>query len=586
MRPDDIVENTRQRAASRRRHSRRDWQVLADRAGLGHYTASSSGRLLSASPGLAHLLGWPDAAALRAERPQGLPDLYADPGVWAGRRQRLEGAQPAQPQQWRAQWRRRDGSLAWVNECVTVLRGPDGKLRRLQALVQDLSHLLAAEDEILRQAFHDGPTGLPNRLLLDERLTQALRRCEREPSRQVGVLFLSLDHLGGVNESLGHRAGDLLLAAAVERLQAALRPGDTLARIGGGSFAVLLDDCGSLEGALAAAGRLRGRLEQTLSLGGDDMEPSACLGLALGGAGTLASVLLREAEAALQRARSQGRGQLVASDGRLHAEASERLAIEHGLRRAVERDEIWVAYQPVVSLENGALRGFEALARWRHPRLGAVRPDRFIPVAEASGQIEALGARVLEVACARAQAWSQEDGLPAPFFISINLSPRQLLEPGLPALVAEAMARHRLGPGALKLEITESLLVQEPKRSRETMEALADLGAALWLDDFGTGFSSLGTLAQFPIQGIKLDRSFVRDLEASPKARAVMDGTLALAQRLRLSVVAEGIENAAQAKILREAGCLLGQGFHYAQPLTEPQARLFLFQGRLGAAPI
>jgi diguanylate cyclase (GGDEF)-like protein/PAS domain S-box-containing protein len=558
---------------------------LAEASGIATYSATARGRLLSCSPALLSLLGYPDFKSLQASHPAGLPQLYVEPQRYLQLLQRLH--QEPGVQTWRNQWRRADGSLAWVRESLSALRGRDGRILGLHALVLDLSGQLAAEDELLRSAFHDSQTGLPNRALLLERLGQALKACLREPGRRVGLCFVSLDQLGSVNESVGHRAGDRLLTAAAERLGAGLRPGDTLARIGGNSFALLLDDCGGEEGARSALQRLRQRLSEPLSIGGQELEPTACLGLACGGAESAGPEdLLREAESALQQAREQGRDHLVVYDGRRHAAAAERLAIEHGLRRAVERDEIWVAYQPVVSLGDGQLRGFEALARWQHPRLGSVRPDRFIPVAEASGQIEALGARVLELACARAEAWAAEREAGEPFFVSVNLSPRQLLAPNLVSLVGEAMARHRLGPGALKLEITESLLVQEPERSRQTMEALADLGASLWLDDFGTGYSSLGTLAQFPIHGIKLDRSFVRDLEGSLKARAVLEGTLALARRLRLSVVAEGIETEAQARLLRATGCGLGQGYLYSAPLPEPQARLYLFQGRLGAAPI
>ena len=585
MKNDDIAPLAQPSAYRRLKASRQAWLELADNAELGLYLADASGSLLSANRAFARILGWDDAAQLLREAPQGLEGLYEDPQ----RRSALLAtvAEKGQASGFQSRIRRRDGRLGWISESARLVPGAPGRKGRIEGLVIDVDRRLVAEDELLHSSLYDSLTGLPNRGLLLDRLNHALQRCQRDPQLRLGVIFVTLNHLGSVNGSLGHLVGDQLLLSSATRLQAAVRACDSVARISGNCFAVLLDDCRDPASGLIAVQRLRGALRQPLALGEEELAPSASLGLAFGGAETEGpESLLQDAEVALHQALKDGNDSVVTFDGRMHAETTERLALEHGLRRAVERDEIWVAFQPVVQLKDGRLQGFEALARWDHPRLGQVRPDRFIPVAEASGQIEGLGARVLEIACSQRDAWARELPSPGPFFVSVNLSPRQLLSPTLVSMVAEAMARHGMGAGTLKLEITESLLVLEPERSRRVMEELTGLGATLWLDDFGTGYSSLGSIAQFPLHGIKLDRSFVRDLEGSEKARAVLDGSLSLARKLRLQVVAEGIENVEQARILREAGCPLGQGYLYSPPLPEQQARLFLFQGRLGAAPI
>ena len=572
-------------AYRRLKSSRKAWLELADTAELGLYLADASGKLLAANRALARMLGWQDAEQLLLEAPHGLKGLYEDAQrgldllAAVGAKGAIAGFQ--------SRIRCRDGRSTWISESARQVPGRPGRKRCIEGLVVDIDRRLVAEDELLRSSLYDALTGLPNRGLLLDRLSHALQRCHRDPQLRLGVIFVTLNHLGSVNGSLGHRLGDQLLKASALRLQSAVRSCDSVARVSGNCFAVLLDDCRDPAAGLIAVQRLRAALRQPLELGGEELAPSSSLGLAFGGAESGGpEALLQDAEVALHRALKDGNDSVVTFDGRMHEEVAERLALEHGLRRAVERNEIWVAFQPVVHLIDGRLKGFEALARWDHPRLGQVRPDRFIPVAEASGQIEGLGARVLEIACAQHESWSQELPIPGPFFVSVNLSPRQLLAPNLVSMVAEAMARHGMGAGTLKLEITESLLVLEPGRSRTVMEQLAELGATLWLDDFGTGYSSLGSIAQFPLHGIKLDRSFVRDLEGSEKARAVLEGSLNLARKLRLQVVAEGIETMQQARILRDAGCPLGQGYLFSTPLAEREARLFLFQGRLGAAPI
>jgi Amt family ammonium transporter len=390
-----------------------------------------------------------------------------------------------------------------------------------------------------------------------------------------------------VNDSLGHQAGDELLQGVAQRLQTDLRPSDTVARLGGDEFCLLLEDLSLPTDAVPVAERILQCLAEPFNAAQSEIYCSASAGIALGGPHYMSpEALVRDADTAMVRAKAKGKARLEIFDLCMHEEASRRLQIEHGLRRAVERNELWVAYQPLVSLQSGEVLGFEALARWQHPVLGPVRPDQFIPVAEETGLIEGLGARVLEIACSQAEAWQGQCPDGSSPVLSVNLSAKQLRSPTLVSRVAETMRRHQLQPGRLKLEVTESLLMEDPAFCARVLGDLGSIGAEIWLDDFGSGYSSLGSLSQFPIHSVKLDRSFILGLEQGERAMDLLQGVLTLAKQLHLKVVAEGIETEAQAELLRGLGCPLAQGYLYAKPLPAEEAGRFLRQSRLGAAPI
>jgi diguanylate cyclase (GGDEF)-like protein/PAS domain S-box-containing protein len=566
-------------AARRRSHLVRR---LMDQAVVGVYRSNPAGRLRLANAALARILGYPSPEQLLAQPQPGLR-FYADEGRRQVFLERLEKQEELHD--FESQVRRLDGSLVWVSESVRAVRDSAGRLRWIEGMVMDISRRRAAEEQSRMATLHDPLTGLPNRGLLLDRLTQALRRCRREPSHAFAVLVADLDRLTVVNDSLGHAAGDAVLLAASQRLSALLRPGDSVGRLGGDEFVLMLDGVTQADAAVGVADRLQAALAQPLSLEGGEVAMSACLGLAMGGPHYQSPEhLLRDAATALHRAKLGGPGRCEVFDPSMQVAAAQRLTLELGLRRAVERGEITVAYQPIVGLPQAQLRGFEALARWTHPVLGPVRPDQFITVAEETGLIERLGAQVLELACARAAAW--EPYLPEDAFISVNLSALQLRSLALVPQVAEALARHRLAPGRLKLEVTESLLMEDPGLGARVLQGLAGLGCALWMDDFGTGYSSLGMLGQFPFHGVKLDRSFVRDAGSSDKAREMLDAVLALARKLKLQVVAEGVETQEQAALLAQLGCDLGQGYLWSKPLEPADALRRLTHEKLPAAPI
>jgi diguanylate cyclase (GGDEF)-like protein/PAS domain S-box-containing protein len=572
-------------AARRLGRLRRDYRSLVEHAVVGIYRSSPDGRVLAANPALAKMLGYASSKDLLAADLEATRNFYFQPGRREDFLERLRSQ--GEVRDFESKVLRQDGSTLWVNENARAVHDAKGRLRWIEGMVLDVSKRMTAEDELLHAALHDALTGLPNRALFLDRLALSLKRCQRHPADCFAVLFLDLDRFKVVNDSLGHQAGDEMLKGIAQRLQVGLRPGDTVARLGGDEFCILLEGLAASEDAVPVAERVLQSLAEPMKVGSSEIYPSASIGVALGGPHyTKAESLVRDADTAMYRAKNRGKGRLEVFDLRMHEEAAQRLQIEHGLRRAVERDELWVAYQPLVSLADGSVQGFEALARWKHPVLGNVPPDRFIPVAEETGLIEGLGARVLEIACAQAEAWTgtaPDGGSPT---ISVNLSAKQLRSPNLVSRVAETLKRHHLGPGRLKLEITESLLMEDPAFCARILGELAALGTEIWLDDFGSGYSSLGSLSQFPIQSVKLDRAFILGLDQGERGLGLLEGVLGLARQLRLGVVAEGIETDVHDQLLRKLGCPMAQGYWYSRPLTADDAARYLQQSHLGAAPI
>jgi diguanylate cyclase (GGDEF)-like protein/PAS domain S-box-containing protein len=564
---------------------RRDYRSLVEHAVVGIYRSSPDGRVLAANPALAKMLGYNSPKDLLAAGLEATRNFYAQPGRREDFLARLH--KQGEVRDFESKVLCQNGSTLWVNENARAVHDAKGRLRWIEGMVLDVSKRMMMEDELLHAALHDALTGLPNRALFLDRLALSLKRCQRHPATCFAVLFLDLDRFKVVNDSLGHQAGDELLKGIALRLQAGLRPGDTVARLGGDEFCILLEDLAHSEDALPVAERVLQSLVEPLKVGNSEIYPSASMGVALGGPHyTRPESLVRDADTAMYRAKNRGKGRLEIFDLRMHEEAAQRLQIEHGLRRAVERDELWVAYQPLVRLADGSVQGFEALARWKHPVLGNVPPDRFIPVAEETGLIEGIGARILEIACAQAEAWTgtrPDGGSPT---LSVNLSAKQLRSPNLVSRVAETLKRHHLGPGRLKLEITESLLTEDPAFCARILGELAALGTEVWLDDFGSGYSSLGSLSQFPIQSVKLDRAFILGLDQGERGLGLLEGVLGLARQLRLGVVAEGIETEAHDQLLRKLGCPMAQGYWYSKPLAAEDAGRYLQQSHLGAAPI
>jgi diguanylate cyclase len=417
-----------------------------------------------------------------------------------------------------------------------------------------------AEVELAHQAMHDALTGLPNRALFYDRLGQALNRVGRQGSA-VAVLFLDLDRFKLINDSLGHGAGDKLLVSVAERLAGVLRAGDTAARFGGDEFVILCEDVSGERQAIAIAERIAAELDAPFVIDSDEVFAHTSVGIALAAEpGARPEALIRDADAAMYRAKERGGGVYEVFDDAMRERAVRRMATENALHRALDRGEFVMHYQPIVHMATGALYGVEALARWQHPDRGLVMPGEFIEAAEETGLIIALGAWAFEAACRQSAIWG------ADVMMSVNLSARQCTHPDLVATFGEILARTRADPAAVSLEITETALMEDIELSTVTLSALKELGLRLALDDFGTGYSSLRALQHFPVDVVKIDRSFIEPIERDPQEAAIVAAVISLSHALGLRTVAEGIETIAQVDRLRALGCDLAQGFYFAKP--------------------
>ena len=468
---------------------------------------------------------------------------------------------------------RPDSSEIWLStRAINLLHDPD--VQGIVVNVHDITARKQAEEELVHQAFHDSLTGLANRALFRDRVEHALSRRSRS-GMDPAVIYLDLDGFKNVNDGLGHEAGDNMLREIATRLLAVVRSGDTVARLGGDEFAVLVEESRHVQvEAEAIAERALQSMTVPVVLGSREIILSASLGIAHGDADSTASSLLRDADVAMYQAKTTGKSRWVVYEPTMRASAVERLQLEGDLAHAVSGHQLRLLYQPVVELETNRIVGFEALVRWEHPELGTIMPECFIPIAEDNGMIIPIGRWVLREACRTAADWL--DRYPRNLTMAVNLSARQLAAPELSADVREALLDAGLDPAALVLEMTETALVKDPLLAASKLHELRKLGIRLAIDDFGTGYSSLSYLRQFPVDILKIDRSFINTITDSNKIPAIVRGLLDLGRTLQLETVAEGIESVEQLDQLRDQQCLLGQGFLFARPLPPEQAEQLL----------
>ena len=481
---------------------------------------------------------------------------------------------------------RRDGSVIHISLSTAPLFTTDGTLDAHLFLVADITERKLAEQQIQFQAFHDALTGLPNRLLLQDRFEQAKAQANRTNWR-VMLLFLDLDNFKSINDTLGHDSGDALLQQIATRLSACMRETDTISRLGGDEFLILLTDLAQADDAAPVLTKLMEQMQLPFVADGHEISTSVSMGVTIFPEdGTSFESLLKKADMAMYKAKGDGRNTYRYFDDAMDVEAIEHQFIRNGLRRALERNEFVLHYQPQIDLTSGAIVGVEALIRWNHPQLGMVSPARFIPVSEESGLIIPIGDWVLREACRQAMAW-QRDGLPE-LCMAVNLSAVQFKRGSVEQSVIHALEESRMNPALLELELTESILIQNVEGVLDCVKRLKLLGVKLSIDDFGTGYSSLSYLKRFDIDKLKIDQSFVRDLGSDPDDAAIVRAIIQMARSLNLRTIAEGVETADMLHQLRVFGCDEAQGYHFARPMSADAVASYILQAKtveLGPAP-
>jgi diguanylate cyclase (GGDEF)-like protein/PAS domain S-box-containing protein len=550
-----------------------DWDVRADK--------------LYFSPRWKAMIGFPEG------------EIGDAPGEWLGRvhpddraglTQALEGHLSGATQHFESEHRiqHRDGSYRWMLARGIAVRDPNGRATRVVGSQTDVTDRRQAEQRLQHDALHDALTGLPNRVLFLDRLDQSLRRAQRRGRAGTescgAVLFLDLDRFKLVNDSLGHHVGDRLLVAVARRLESALRPGDTVARLGGDEFTILLDDVCDAREATVIAERVQATLQDPFHLDSRELVVAASIGIALADPDAAPSDVMRDADVAMYRAKAEGKGRHAVFDARMHERVMRRLDLETDLRHAIEDDRIEVAYQPLVQIATGRIVGYEALARWHAPDGSAIEPGDFVPIAEETGLIVALGRRVLERACAELAEWRTLPGGEG-LVLGVNVSHRQLSEPNFPVELAAVLKMTGLDARALRLEVREHDLARDTEATRRTLaHVLETLGVRWQIDDFGTGASSLRLLHRFPGDAVKIFGPLVSGMGHDGGSFEIVKAIVELAHNLGLEVIAEGVETAGQLEHLRVLGCEFAQGFHVSAPLAAPEARAPLAPGTMSVS--
>jgi diguanylate cyclase (GGDEF)-like protein/PAS domain S-box-containing protein len=554
------------------REAVRRYESLFENATEGIFQTTPDGRYLSANPALARIYGHATPDELISHLHDIEHQLYVQP------ERRAEFVRLMQEQgtvrNFESQVYTRDGRIIWISENARVVRHADGSVQFYEGTVVDITERREHEAALEYQAHHDSLTGLPNRALLPDRIEQAIAQAGRS-GKQVAVVFVDLDHFKLINDSLGHHVGDRLLLEVASRLKTCVRGNDTVVRQGGDEFVLVLAEQQGEDDILAVVSRLLDAVSQPWTDNGQEYGLSCSIGVScFPQDGDESGALLRSADAAMYQAKASGRSTYHFYTPELNQAVSERLELENSLRHALEREEFRVYYQPRIDVASSRIVGAEALIRWDCPGKGIVPPDSFISIAEETGLIIPIGQWILREACRQNSAWRRA-GLP-PIAVSVNLSPIQFRHTGLVDSVAAALTEAGLDPKSLELEVTESFVMHDAERINVAMQSLKALGVDIAVDDFGTGYSSLSYLKRFPVDRLKVDKSFVRDIDSDPDDAAIVRAIITLGHALNLRVVAEGVETAAHLDYLKLHGCDEVQGYYFSRPVPASQLESLL----------
>jgi len=555
---------TRKAIAEALLHAQEKYRGLVEDAVVGIFQATPDGRIITANAAMARMHGYDSPQQLMSEVSDAATQLFVNPNQLQEISRLLEKNEVAHDVE--VEVNRRDGTMAWLLGNLRAVRGRDGRIVRHEGTVQDITERKAAEKQVQYLAYYDALTGLPNRTLFRDRLTKALASARRRKEK-VALLFFDLDRFKTINDSLGHSVGDLLLKEVAERLKGWAREQDTVARLGGDEFVVVLTGIKEVADIAVAANRILNMMATEFAIQGQLLRVTCSLGISVfPDHGPDAEALLKSADAAMYYAIDKGGNNFQFFTQDMNARAMERLTLENSLRLALEREELFLVYQPQVDLPTGAIVGAEALLRWRHPQMGLVPPSKFIAIAENSGLMLPFGEWVLKTACAQARQW-QDQGLP-PLPIAVNVSAVQFRHERFLEVVREVLEESGLAPQYLELELTESLLLSSADVTLSLLRQLHGMGLRLSIDDFGTGYSSLSYLRHFPVYKLKIDRSFMQNITVSTDNAAVTAAIINLARSLNLKVLAEGVENEEQMFFLRAHNCDEVQGYYFSHPLA------------------
>ena len=568
----DVTE--RKRAEAALRESEHKFRTLLESMTEGLLQVDNQDRICFANDRFCEMTGYAHEEVLGQNASALLLDEEGQEIVRRANKRRRQGFADT----YEMKLRKKSGEIIWALVGGAPVVNAEGQVVGSMGVHTDITERKRAEEQLLHNAFHDALTGLPNRALFLDHLQLALKRAgqSKRAGRQeqlFAVLFLDFDRFKIINDSLGHAEGDKLLVLIARRLEASLRPGDVVARLGGDEFTILIGELRDVSDALRVAERINADMAAPFDIGGRQVFTTVSIGIAFSSpAYGRPEDLLRDADIAMYRAKAGGKARYQVFDQAMHREATARLQLETELRRALERGEFYLNYQPIVELGSERITGFEALVRWQHPERGLIPPGEFIPVMEETGLIIQLGEWVLREACMQTRRWQEQSAANADLAISVNLSCKQFMQTDLAKRIADVLRETELKAQHLRLEITESYLMEDSRMAATMMDRLRALGVELSIDDFGTGYSSLSYLHRLPVSQLKIDRSFVTHMQASAEKGEIVRTIIALAKNLGMRTVAEGVEGCSQLAQLRSLGCEYGQGYLFSKPVSAEEA--------------